>query len=195
MENPKVVFAFSGKRKCGKDFITDKFLNSLSDGVAVIMRLAGPIKKQYAIDHGLDYTKLLSTSSYKEKYRYDMIAWGEKVRNQTPTFFIDKEIETKNAGAFPVWVVSDVRRRSDLQVFRKRYGHRCISIRVQASEDTRRNRDWIFTPGVDDAPSECDLDEESSWDHVIDTTDSDDDTVQRLLETMRQTCRDKGVTL
>ena len=33
------------------------------------MRLSGPLKKQYAVDHGLDYQLLLSASDYKEQHR------------------------------------------------------------------------------------------------------------------------------
>lgn len=38
-------------------------------------RLSGPLKAQYAKEHNLDLTELLSASSYKEKYRVDMIRW------------------------------------------------------------------------------------------------------------------------
>jgi len=31
-------------------------------------------------------------------------------------------------------------------------------VRVEACEVTRAARGWIFTPGIDDAESECDLD-------------------------------------
>ena len=60
---------------------------------AVIIRLSGPIKKQFAIDNNLDYEMLLSTATYKEKYRYDMIDWSQKIRAKNPSFFIDKALE------------------------------------------------------------------------------------------------------
>jgi len=40
-------------------------------------------------------------------------------------------------------------------------------VRVQADESVRAQRGWLFTPGVDDAESECGLDSVDSWDYVI----------------------------
>ena len=99
---PKVLL-FSGKRKSGKDHLTEwllKFLNQGQDvkdeyseaylkdisykpkqnNFAVILRLSGPLKKCYAENNGLDFQALLSADGYKEKYRMDMIRWSEEIR-------------------------------------------------------------------------------------------------------------------
>ena len=65
-ENPRIVMLFSGKRKSGKDYITDRLQEKLGDN-AVILRLSGPLKECYAKDHGLDFQQMLSASDYKEK--------------------------------------------------------------------------------------------------------------------------------
>lgn len=192
MGNPKVVFLFSGKRKSGKDFFTDKFLSSLPPGSAVVVRVSGPLKQQYALQHNLDYDELLSASQYKEQHRLNMITWSEAIRNKDPVYFIDKAIEMYKADQFPVWIVSDMRRMSDLAQFRGRYGASCVTVRVTASEETRVARGWTFTPGVDDAESECDLDGVLDWDHTIDTSAGDEDSVQDLLETLQQLCSVRG---
>ena len=86
-QHPRLVLLFSGKRKSGKDYITDllkvniernrgshsdlSLSLSLQEKIgedAVIVRLSGPLKECYARDHGLDFEKMLSASDYKEKY-------------------------------------------------------------------------------------------------------------------------------
>ena len=81
--NPKLVLLFSGKRKSGKDFLTDhlqEMLQSRYEGSSVILRLSGPLKKCYAEENGLDYEELLTPGEYKEKHRLAMIKWSEEIR-------------------------------------------------------------------------------------------------------------------
>ena len=80
-----------------------------------ICRLSGPLKAQYASDHGLDLEKLLGASEYKEKYRLDMIQWGERMRAEDPGFFA--KLTTKSANR-PIWIISDARRKSDIAYFK-----------------------------------------------------------------------------
>ena len=99
-----VVLLFSGKRKSGKDHLTEwllKYLNEKSGNAtseeteqsiekknqncdkpcgAVILRLSGPLKKCYAEDNNLDYDALMSAGKYKEQHRLDMIKWSEEIR-------------------------------------------------------------------------------------------------------------------
>ncbi|RVE63250.1 hypothetical protein OJAV_G00163910 [Oryzias javanicus] len=132
---PGLVLVFSGKRKSGKDYITDLISDRLGASVCCVLRLSGPLKQQYAQEHGLDLDQLLGPAT---------------------------------AGAAqPVWVVSDARRPSDLQWFRSEFPQRTFSVRVQCSNETRQKRGWSFTPGVDDAESECGLDEGVHFDWVI----------------------------
>ena len=64
--HPRIVLLFSGKRKSGKDYITDRLQERLG-ARSVILRLSGPLKECYAKDHGLDFQQMLSASDYKEK--------------------------------------------------------------------------------------------------------------------------------
>lgn len=82
-----VVVVVSGKRKVGKDFVCERLLEQLGPATAEIGRLSAPLKKAYALEHGLDYEELLTDGPYKEKYRRDMIAWGEQRREKDPGFF------------------------------------------------------------------------------------------------------------
>ncbi|CAL8288876.1 unnamed protein product [Merluccius merluccius] len=159
--DPKLILLFSGKRKSGKDYVTDLILKRLGSEICCILRLSGPLKQQFAQEHGLDYSELLAAGGYKETHRAAMIAWGEQCRRQDHGFFC--RLATQGAQQ-PVWIVSDARRCSDLLWFRTEYPSQTRCVRVQASEETRGGRGWRFTAGIDDAESECGLDgEEFDW--------------------------------
>ncbi|KAM3873566.1 phosphomevalonate kinase [Diretmus argenteus] len=161
---PKLVLVFSGKRKSGKDYVTDLIMKRLGPDVCCVLRLSAPLKQQYAEEHGLDLDQLLGTGCYKEDYRADMIRWGETRRQQDPGFFC--RLATTGAEQ-PVWVVSDARRLSDVQWFWREFPSQTRCVRVQASDQTRRERGWVFTAGIDDAESECGLDSRVEFDWII----------------------------
>ena len=164
MSEPELVLVLSGKRKSGKDFIAEKVLRMLGDNECALIRLSGPLKYQYAIDNNLDYNLLMSSGSYKEEYRDDMIKWGEAKRAMNPNYFCD--LACASGHGKRVWVVTDARRPSDIDYFR-RIETDVRLIRVEASIEVRRSRGWTFVEGVDDCDSECALDNGVSWDHVI----------------------------
>ena len=91
------VLLFSGKRKSGKDHLTDVLLELLKEqelandkqehsnssnnrSDVVLMRISGPLKRCYAENNGLDFETLLSAAEYKEQHRLDMIKWSEDIR-------------------------------------------------------------------------------------------------------------------
>jgi len=74
-----------------------------------------------------------------------------------------------------IWIVSDARRLTDLEFFRLHFPDILFTVRVSASEACRRRRGWVFTPGVDDAESECGLDAIRDWNWILDNNDDDDD--------------------
>ncbi|KAF7644347.1 hypothetical protein LDENG_00223700 [Lucifuga dentata] len=161
---PRLVLVFSGKRKSGKDYVTDLIRNRLGPDVCCIVRLSGPLKQQYAQEHGLDLDQLLGSGLYKEQFRTDMISWGQNRRQRDPGFFC--RLATRGVHQ-PVWVVSDARRLSDLQWFCSMFPQQTRCVRVQSSERTRAQRGWTFTKGVDDAESECGLDSGVEFDWII----------------------------
>ena len=167
--NPTLILLFCGKRKSGKDYLTEwlqKELNTKKNH-AVIIRLSGPLKQCYAENHGLDFQKLLDASDYKEKYRKDMISWSEKIRNEDPSYFCLKAIEHYKADQYPIWIVSDCRRQTDFQFFDREYPGKVKKIRIQASDEIRVQRGFVFQAGIDDAESECGLDH-VKFDFIID---------------------------
>ncbi|KAG7218832.1 hypothetical protein INR49_019674 [Caranx melampygus] len=101
LSEPDLVLVFSGKRKSGKDYVTTLIQERLGPEVCGVLRLSGPLKQQYAQEHGLDLDQLLGSGLYKEQYRADMIRWGESRRRQDPGFFC--RLATRGARQ-PVWV-------------------------------------------------------------------------------------------
>lgn len=177
---PRLVLLFSGKRKSGKDFVTEALQSRLGADVCAVLQLSGPLKKQYAQEHGLDFQRLLDASTYKEAYRRDMILWSEEKRRADPGCFCRKAVEGFSQ---PVWLVSDARRMSDFQWFREAYGPVMQTVRVVASEQSRQQRGWVFTPGVDDVESECGLDNFGDFDWVIENH-GDERRLQEQLENL-----------
>ncbi|XP_056618169.1 phosphomevalonate kinase [Triplophysa dalaica] len=175
---PRTVLLFSGKRKSGKDYVTDLLQKRLSSETSCILRLSAPLKRQYAQDHHLDYEELLGAGQYKERYRSDMIHWGEMKRQEDSGFFC--RLAIKNV-VQPIWIISDCRRLSDVRWFQKEFPDQCICVRVEASEETRSQRGWSFTSGIDDAESECGLDEGVKFDLII-RNDEDDDVLEKQMQ-------------
>ncbi|XP_047561586.1 phosphomevalonate kinase isoform X3 [Lutra lutra] len=97
----------------------------------------------------------------------------------------------------PIWLVSDTRRLSDIQWFREAYGAMTQTVRVVASEQSRQQRGWEFTPGVDDAESECGLDDFGAFDWVLENH-GDERRLEEQLENLvafvqsRRPCRVLG---
>lgn len=82
-------------------------------------------------------------------------------------------------GTKEIVIVSDIRRKTDIEFFRsQRYNIK--TIRINASENVRKNRGWIFQSGVDDVQSECDLDDVTQWDLIIENDGMHD--VDAILE-------------
>jgi len=166
-EKPRLVVLFSGKRKSGKDHLTDALQETLSakNVSSVNMRLSGPIKEVYAKEHGLDFEELMSSGPMKEQHRSSMIAWSESQREKDPGVFCRAAKDQYGAVGHSVWLVGDCRRKSDLAYFQSRY--ECLTARIWASESTRAKRGWKFQAGVDDAESECGLDDVQHWDLTV----------------------------
>ena len=180
-QKPKVVLLISGKRKSGKDYCVDLLTKHLSD--FVVFRIAGPIKKQFAKDHGLDFDKLLDATLYKENYRQKMVEWSERLRASDPNCFLRLAIEDSKAREKSIWILSDARRLVDIDYFKtSEEFKRCkiLTIRICAPNATRTERGWIFTEGIDDKETECGLDCYEDWDFVIQNDGSEHELIKQL---------------
>ena len=112
----------------------------------------------------IDYNRLLDTSTYKETYRAEMVEWGEQIRKEDSTYFCQKVVQSAELSAKLIWIIADIRRKTDLDYF-DRFNN--IKLRLQADDQVRSNRGWIFTKGIDDAETEIDLDDYVDWTFVV----------------------------
>ncbi|GJQ69061.1 hypothetical protein Trydic_g6225 [Trypoxylus dichotomus] len=177
---PKVILLLSGKRKSGKDHIAEK-LHDILGKKAEVLRISEPIKAYYAKYLNLDLKELLSNNGYKEKYRQEMIIWSDEVRKKDPGYFC--QITCSKATCPDVWIVSDIRRKTDIQWFRSNYGDKIKTIKIFATQDIRTARGWVYTDGVDNVTSECDLDDWNKWDLVVNNNDEESlkDSIEKIL--------------
>lgn len=97
-----------------------------------------------------------------------MVKWSEEVRRNDANVFLRSAIADSQAHKFPVWVLVDARRTCDLQFFDS-YRSKCqvLTVRIEASAETRASRGWCWTAGIDDSESECGLDAVTEWDLVV----------------------------
>lgn len=87
----------------------------------------------------------------------------------------------------PIWIISDIRRKTDIRWFKETYGTKIKTLRMTADVSTRKERGWKFTNGVDDVTSECDLDDYKDWDLKISNNNQEelDDGIERILGLIR----------
>lgn len=176
-----IIILLSGKRKSGKDYIAEKLLDMIGKDKCTIIRISEPIKSHYAKVNNLDLVELMSANKYKEEHRKQMIIWSDQMRNQDPSYFCRaacSEIAPK-----PIWIVSDIRRKTDIAWFKTTYGDQIRTVRMFATEQARVSRGFTFTVGVDDVSSECDLDDFTEWDLCISNNNKEecDDAIQKIL--------------
>ena len=75
-----------------------------------------------------------------------MIRWGEEKRNKDTGFFCN--LITKEEGSDKkVWIISDARRHSDIDFFKKKYEKETITIRIHSDLNVRVDRGFIFKKG------------------------------------------------
>lgn len=154
-----------------------------------IVRISEPIKSEWAHKLQLDLDALLGDGPYKEKYRRDMIVWSDEVRAQDYGYFCRVAMEEAlSRQQTPYILVSDVRRKNDIRWFRETYGpERVITLRLTSRPETRSARGWTFTAGIDDVPSECDLDDLADGFDVVLANDEelDQEAIDILLDRLQ----------
>ena len=97
-------------------------------------------------DHKLSLDNLLDATEYKEKYRADMIQWGEEKRNRDPGYFC-RLATTDVPVSFHVWIISDARRQTDVKYFKEHFQKETVTVRVEADLEVRESRGFVFTKG------------------------------------------------
>lgn len=179
VHNVKYIFCISGKRKSGKDFFAERFSQHISNtlGKMVVISfctLSAPLKEQFARLHGLNSDELLGHGPTKELVRKEMITFGEERRSGDYGIFCREAFNKRkflNAQNHPnepvaveIMLVTDCRRPTDIQFFNEKFPTaKLYCVRIHSSMQTREQRGFVYTLGVDDAESECALDTYDGW--------------------------------
>lgn len=162
---PPTYILISGKRYTGKDFIA-KLINEFQKGSQVI-HFADAVKYIYAErklgDMALG-TRLIHDREFKELHRKGLIelSQSEKV-HEGDDIWVKRLIEIHNSEK--IYIVPDLRFKAEINS--SALTGRIIKINVIASEETRKNRGWIYDKEIDTHSSEVDLDEFNSFDYII----------------------------
>ena len=126
---------------------------------------------------------MLSDSQYKEQHRLAMVTWSTEVRQKDQNFFLRISIEENEAHRFPIWILTDARRKGDIDFFEhKTQKAELIKIRVTATQECRKRRGFVFTDSIDNAETECGLDSYDRWTLLVENEDLSD---KQLLEQLR----------
>lgn len=202
--NLKLVIILSGKRKSGKDHISTLITNYVGYHRMMhlaILRIAGPIKKEFARNNKLDFGRLLDSSDYKENFRIGMVEWSERYREKEGwNCFLKQAIKEQKAKDKAIWILNDARRPCDLDYFENDPAFAettIIKLRIEASEEARMSRGWKFVQGIDDRDTECGLDYYDDWTHVIENDYNDQkqvlmDALQPIFEEIDIALADMG---
>jgi len=177
----RLVIILSGKRKSGKDHISTLLTNYLGYKRMqhlAILRIAGPIKKEFARNNKLDFTRLLDSTEYKENFRLAMVRWSEEYREKEGwNCFLKQAIKEQKAKDKLIWILNDARRPCDLEYFEKDpafQNTRVIKLRIEANKEARVSRGWKFVNSIDDEDTECGLDDYEDWTYVIENNFNDE---------------------
>ena len=168
------------------DMIEERFA-----GNVMRFRIAEPIKSAFAEENNLDLNVLLSPGQLKEEWRERMVKWSEEMRSSDPHYFTRRALllNEKNATR-PIWMLTDARRECDMQYFIDELEFPpeplLIRIKIVASIESRAERGFVYTPGIDDATTECGLDKFEGWNHII-PNDGQASELATHLDTLFQT--------
>lgn len=180
----KTVIFISGKRTAGKDTaaaLINKYLMNLNDNNKNFIgsvALAFPTKVRYCKQNNLDLQRMVTDYIFKEQHRNQLLEYFIKNKDlRADVEFITDYIQKND---FDYVIIPDLRMLGHLEEFQKFNSDnnnnnifRCIYIRINASDEVKKQRGWIKKP-CDDDPTETELDDYDKFDIVIDNNGTQD---------------------
>ncbi|CAD5113275.1 DgyrCDS2455 [Dimorphilus gyrociliatus] len=149
-----------------------------------VLTMAKPLKYLFCQEQqGIDYEKLLDSSAYKEKFRLELSNWSWNKMQEDIHIF--SRIAVKEAALKPLWIVSDIRRTSDIKYILDKRECPHLFVRIEVSEEIRKERGWSYVKGIDDSWSECELDHNMSWD-IIFHNDNDQEHTDTVVDSIKK---------
>lgn len=165
------VVAISGKRFAGKDTLAGEVVaRARARGVTVgVHAFAAESKRMFVAWQAargvtVALARLLGERAYKEAWRPQLTGFTVAALREDPLVFC-RAVADRIAAADEVAIVSDLRLRREVAHLRSRFALRVV--RVTRSNASREASGWRWTAGVDDHPTETELDEPGLWDEEI----------------------------
>jgi phosphomevalonate kinase len=170
------VIVLSGKKCSGKDLASEILAERLKEkqGLKVVITGFGIVcKKEFAKEFNLSVEKLLSSSPsdrpYKEQHRERLTEFFHVKIAQDPDYFanqIRKYLENDVPKGTDVVIVKDVSRIRHLEIVQRCQVTRCISIRIEASDESRMKRGWSKAESDQDCV-DTELDDYPAWNFTV----------------------------
>eukprot|EP00760_Papus_ankaliazontas_P011904 PhM_4_TR15106/c0_g3_i1/m.63465/K13273/PMVK; phosphomevalonate kinase len=191
-----VVVLFSGKKCSGKDYIADQLVSLVESderlvaelGHATLLHFADPVKRQYCNDNNVDFAKLTSrdraSRDFKEMHRMALAEYWA-AHKFSVAWVVSRLVETWQPQQQGIAVVADWRHPAELKALRLHCQNvETLTVRVHASDDTRRSRGWVPCPGRDTHYTEVGLDDYDFDVKFTNSVDGADDVVAFLQESV-----------
>jgi len=163
------VIAIAGKRFAGKDTFAAMV-------PAPSYAFAAESKRMFAAARPeVELARLLGDRAYKEQWRPQLTAFTVDALARDPLVFCRAVADRIAAGGVPA-VVSDLRLRVEIGHLRSRFALHVV--RLVRSDASRAASGWRWTAGVDDHPTETELDDPALWDEQV----PNDGTLEELAQ-------------
>lgn len=162
----RTIVMLSGKRFSGKDFMKVYITQVFNDHQIKhkFIALADECKRLFALTFGHDFSRLLIDREYKEGLRQEMTKfYTEKVNNDKDYFKkeVFKQIISDTEKC--IYIVTDLRHSDELEFFNAEKSFDIITLRISATDESKKSRGWIYNETVDKNITEVSLDDYSDW--------------------------------
>lgn len=126
----------------------------------------------------------MNDRKYKEQHRIDMIEHHMAKSKENPTWCIEEVMNQCKEQHADILILSDLRLKEDIQLFKKYTDFEPIILRIDATDEVRKARGWDPNEKKDSLPTEIDMDDYRNWTAVFDNSNIEKPV---LLEWIRNT--------
>lgn len=156
----KVIILLSGKRYSGKDTVGE-CLQKLYPHCKIIA-LADLVRQEYITTNQLNVKPetLKKNSQIKETHRPGLITLAESRKQQQGLDYWSKQLYLKHikSAISGIFVVTDWRFIEEFAFFSEQPDIKVVTVRIEASMETRKSRGFVFNQQTDEGRSEINLD-------------------------------------
>lgn len=154
----------SGKRCVGKDAVAkilkDNLSNSKIEGFSYV------VKKLFCKENGLDYERMLRDYDYKTQHRMGIREFVQrKFKEEGDLFCVEEFI--KEAEKNVIYIVPDNRFKRECEFFKENFPNQTTLVRVEALDENRKQRGWVYSDTTDNNSFENELDDYNGFDNII----------------------------